>query len=209
MESEVRLEPPRRRSRSARRAIHHRPQSRDPRRLRSRSLVVEGHRRHSRNHLARRLQPLAPHRPRRLLRAARLGLLLALRQDRHLRHARRAVESPRDRRRRLGQHGPCSRTTTKRPPTPKPRSSIAPKARRLPTTNLDSPITGQKIRFANVEQEQPIGELSAYYVHPGMEPTGVATLRYRLTSINRSPTTIPPPSRSSTSSTAASRPTSA
>lgn len=40
---------------------------------------------------------------------------------------------------------------------------------------------GEKLRFTNVEQEQPIGELSAYYVHPGMEPTGVATLRYRIT----------------------------
>jgi hypothetical protein len=45
---------------------------------------------------------------------------------------------------------------------------------------FDAPVTGQKIRFVNVEQEQPIGEFSAYYVHPGMEPTGVATLRYRL-----------------------------
>jgi hypothetical protein len=46
---------------------------------------------------------------------------------------------------------------------------------------LGQPITGQKIRFTNVEQEQPIGELSADYVHPGMEPAGVDTLRYRLT----------------------------
>jgi hypothetical protein len=47
---------------------------------------------------------------------------------------------------------------------------------------FDTPVTGQKIRFVNVEQEQPLGEVSAYYVHPGMEPTGVDTLRYRLTS---------------------------
>ncbi len=47
---------------------------------------------------------------------------------------------------------------------------------------FDKPITGQKLRFTNAEQEQPIGELSAYYVDPGMEPTGVATLRYRLSS---------------------------
>jgi hypothetical protein len=47
---------------------------------------------------------------------------------------------------------------------------------------LDEPVTGQKIRFVNVEQEQPLGEVSAYYVHPGAEPTGVATLRYHLTS---------------------------
>jgi Concanavalin A-like lectin/glucanases superfamily len=46
---------------------------------------------------------------------------------------------------------------------------------------LDEPVIGQKIRFVNVEQEQPLGEFSAYYVHPGMEPAGVSTLRYRLT----------------------------
>ncbi|HUV70300.1 MAG TPA: LamG domain-containing protein [Terracidiphilus sp.] len=48
---------------------------------------------------------------------------------------------------------------------------------------FDKPFPGgEKLRFTNVEQEQPIGELSAYYVHPGTEPTGVATLRYKLTS---------------------------
>jgi len=46
---------------------------------------------------------------------------------------------------------------------------------------LDHPVIGGKLRFTNVEQEQPIGELSAYYVHPGAEPAGIATLRYRLT----------------------------
>ncbi|MGB0054793.1 MAG: LamG-like jellyroll fold domain-containing protein [Terracidiphilus sp.] len=46
---------------------------------------------------------------------------------------------------------------------------------------LEEPVTGQKIRFVNVEQEQPLGEVSAYYVHPGMEPSGVSTLRYHLT----------------------------
>jgi hypothetical protein len=40
--------------------------------------------------------------------------------------------------------------------------------------------TGGKLRFTNVEQETPIGELWAYYVHPGREPVGVATLSYRL-----------------------------
>ena len=57
-----------------------------------------------------------------------------------------------------------------------------PRGQEITYHQLDKPITGQKIRFTNVEQEQPIGELSAYYVHPGVEPTGVATLRYRLTS---------------------------
>jgi hypothetical protein len=59
---------------------------------------------------------------------------------------------------------------------------VRPKGQEITYHQFDSPITGQKIRFGNVEQEQPIGELSAYYVHPGTEPTGVATLRYKLTS---------------------------
>ena len=46
---------------------------------------------------------------------------------------------------------------------------------------LAQPVIGQKIRFTNVEQETPIGELSAYYVHPGKEPAGIAQLTYRLT----------------------------
>ncbi|MGD0155062.1 MAG: LamG-like jellyroll fold domain-containing protein [Terracidiphilus sp.] len=59
---------------------------------------------------------------------------------------------------------------------------------------FNSPIAGQKIRFTNVEQEQPLGEVSAYYVHPGTEPTAVATLRYRLTSTVSAvdnPSTVP------------------
>jgi hypothetical protein len=56
-----------------------------------------------------------------------------------------------------------------------------PKSQERTSNQLVQPITGEKIRFTNVEQEQPIGELSAYYVHPGKEPTGVAQLSYRLT----------------------------
>jgi len=59
---------------------------------------------------------------------------------------------------------------------------VRPKGQEITYHQFDSPISGQKIRFTNVEQEQPLGELSAYYVHPSMEPAGVATLRYRLTS---------------------------
>ena len=43
-----------------------------------------------------------------------------------------------------------------------------------------TPFTGQKIRFTNVEQETPIGELSAYNVTPGQEPAGSAKLVYHL-----------------------------
>jgi len=45
---------------------------------------------------------------------------------------------------------------------------------------LPSPIRGQKIRFENVEQEEPIGELSAYNVTPDKEPQGSARLVYTL-----------------------------
>jgi hypothetical protein len=57
-----------------------------------------------------------------------------------------------------------------------------PRGQEITFHQFDKPFPGsEKIRFTNVEQEQPIGELSAYYVHPGAEPTGVATLRYKLT----------------------------
>jgi Concanavalin A-like lectin/glucanases superfamily len=50
------------------------------------------------------------------------------------------------------------------------------------THELSQPITGEKVRFTNVKQEWPIGEFSAYYVHPGDEPAGIAVLRYSFTS---------------------------
>jgi len=56
-----------------------------------------------------------------------------------------------------------------------------PKGQEITYHTFSEPITGQKIRFTNVEQEEPIGELSAYYVHPGMEPSGTGQLRYKLT----------------------------
>jgi Concanavalin A-like lectin/glucanases superfamily len=45
---------------------------------------------------------------------------------------------------------------------------------------LATPIRGEKIRFENVEQEEPIGELSAYYVTAGSEPAGSTRLSYTL-----------------------------
>ena len=45
---------------------------------------------------------------------------------------------------------------------------------------LPKPINGNQIRFENVEQEEPIGELSAYYVTPGKEPEGSRRLSYVL-----------------------------
>ena len=46
--------------------------------------------------------------------------------------------------------------------------------------DYSEPITGGKLRFTNVEQETPIGEFSAYYVHPGDPPAGIVQLKYRL-----------------------------
>ncbi|MDR2937137.1 MAG: LamG domain-containing protein, partial [Rikenellaceae bacterium] len=45
-----------------------------------------------------------------------------------------------------------------------------------------SPVTGKSLVFTNDAQETPIGELNAYYIHPGKAPSGVATLSYTLTS---------------------------
>ena len=45
---------------------------------------------------------------------------------------------------------------------------------------LSVPARGQKLRFENVEQEEPIGELSAYYVGTTPAPQGSAHLAYTL-----------------------------
>jgi len=45
---------------------------------------------------------------------------------------------------------------------------------------LPVPVRGQKIRFENAEQEEPIGELSAYNVAAGSEPRGTSRLTYTL-----------------------------
>ena len=46
--------------------------------------------------------------------------------------------------------------------------------------DFSAPIIGGKLRFTNVEQETPISEFSAYYVHPGDPPQGIVQLKYRL-----------------------------
>ncbi len=46
--------------------------------------------------------------------------------------------------------------------------------------DIAEPVTGGKLRFTNVEQETPIGEFSAYYVHAGDPPEGIVQLKYRL-----------------------------
>ena len=57
-----------------------------------------------------------------------------------------------------------------------------PEGQERTTHDFSSPITGEKVRFTNVKQEWPIGEFSAYYVHPGKEPAGIAVLHYSFTS---------------------------
>ena len=46
---------------------------------------------------------------------------------------------------------------------------------------LATPIVGREIRFTNVEQEEPIGELSAYNVTAGVEPAGSKVIALQLT----------------------------
>ncbi|HEY4355025.1 MAG TPA: LamG domain-containing protein [Acidobacteriaceae bacterium] len=49
------------------------------------------------------------------------------------------------------------------------------------TFDSATPVNGEKVRFTNAEQEWPIGEFEAYYVHAGAEPKGIAVLRYNIT----------------------------
>ena len=55
-----------------------------------------------------------------------------------------------------------------------------PKGQEKTFHRLKAPLRGRKITFENVEQEQPIGELSAYHVAAGAEPRGSAKLDYVL-----------------------------
>jgi Concanavalin A-like lectin/glucanases superfamily len=57
-----------------------------------------------------------------------------------------------------------------------------PKGQEQTSTQLAETVTGKRIRFTNVEQEWPIEEFAAYYVHPGAEPDGILKLSYTLSS---------------------------
>ena len=65
--------------------------------------------------------------------------------------------------------------------SPQLAAKLFDKERTLQRKSFDTaqPVTGEKVRFTNVEQEWPIAEFAAYYVHPGAEPKGVQVLRYR------------------------------
>ena len=56
-----------------------------------------------------------------------------------------------------------------------------PKGQEKTIHRLAAPVVGQRVRFENVEQEEPIGEWAAYNVGAGREPAGSARLEYRLT----------------------------
>jgi hypothetical protein len=59
-----------------------------------------------------------------------------------------------------------------------------PKGQEQTSNQLAETITGKRVRFTNVEQEWPIEEFGAYYVHPGAEPDGIAKLNYTVSARN-------------------------
>jgi hypothetical protein len=61
-----------------------------------------------------------------------------------------------------------------------------PKGQEKTVHSFPAPIKGQKIRFTNVEKEQPIGELVAYNVSSGQEPAGTQKLNYYLAGVPQS-----------------------
>jgi hypothetical protein len=59
-----------------------------------------------------------------------------------------------------------------------------PKGQERTFHRLARPIRGGRLTFTNVEQETPIGELSAYDIGEGAEPDGIGKLTYRLTALS-------------------------
>lgn len=55
-----------------------------------------------------------------------------------------------------------------------------PQGQELTVHTVEKPVTGGEVIFENVEQEEPIAEFSAYYVHAGEAPKGTASVAYRL-----------------------------
>ncbi len=60
-----------------------------------------------------------------------------------------------------------------------------PKGQEKTFHRLPAATRGRELRFENAEQEEPIGELSAYHVAPGAEPRGTARLSYTLAADSR------------------------
>jgi hypothetical protein len=67
-----------------------------------------------------------------------------------------------------------------------------PKAQEKTVTRLTRPLAGRQIRFTNVEQEEPIGELAAYHVTAGAEPAGTTKLAFKLGTAELQDPTIEP-----------------
>ncbi len=61
-----------------------------------------------------------------------------------------------------------------------------PKGQQHTTHDVAQPVTGEKVRFTNVEQEWPIQEFAAYNIHAGAEPAGIATLLYSVSAVSPS-----------------------
>ena len=66
-----------------------------------------------------------------------------------------------------------------------------PKGQEKTVHQLDHAIVGQKIRFTNVEAEEPIGELAAYDVTVRREQAGSAKLEYSLRAAARATASTP------------------
>jgi len=67
-----------------------------------------------------------------------------------------------------------------------------PKGQEKTVHTFTQPLAGRKIRFTNVEQEQPIGELAAYQVTAGTEPAGSTKLAFDLQFIGGDDTGLAP-----------------
>lgn len=59
-----------------------------------------------------------------------------------------------------------------------------PRGQEISVHSLAAPLTGGQVTFENDEQEQPIAEFGAYYVHPGEAPAGETSVAYQLTAGN-------------------------
>ena len=135
---------------------------------------LEGRRRHRRDDLARRLQPLAPARPRRLFHPARLERLCrgrqGLRPDRACRARRfNRVEI------RGAAYGALDYAADGKRVAP---LAQAPAGRGRAASTAFADDTGGTLRFTNVAQETPIQEIWAYDVGAGAEPKGTLKLSY-------------------------------
>ena len=67
-----------------------------------------------------------------------------------------------------------------------------PKAQEKTVNALSQPLAGRQIRFTNVEQEEPIGELAAYNVTAGAQPAGSTKLAFKLSAATADDASLAP-----------------